>query len=144
MQDIRAALIAALDPLVFTHNGLSVSVPVRYGSAIYTTPAPAVFVRKAETPPIGTGIGTDALLFVGHEYELSIVAQTSPTIVAEVFLTDAANAIQARLKALGWAVGGATGVRPYRVRPLPADERDGVLVFESVVILRADSSETVG
>lgn len=142
MQDIRAALVAALNPLAFTHQGNGISLPVALQSAVYTTPAPAVFVRKLESPVIGTGIGTDALLFDGHEYELSIVAQDSPTVAAEVLLTDAANAIQARLKALGWTVGGATGVRPIRDRPLPFDIVDGVRVYERVIVLRADSFET--
>lgn len=144
MQDITAELIAAIDNLVVSHNGANVILRAYYGSDIWKQVPPAIFVRKLEGPPIENGdIGGKADVYEGR-YDVSIICQTSPanpSIIAEVFLKDAANALQTRLRSLV-TVGSAWAVRIVNDKPLPADEENGVLVFERVLTVRAQSVET--
>lgn len=140
MLDVRSSFISLLDGLAVSHQSGTVTLNAAYYSDQFSETLPCVFVRDLTTTVEGA-IGGGVEVHNGV-YDLAIVAIDSPTVNAEVFLKDAANAINTAVRASWTNVGGAFGVRLIATRDLAFENADGTLIFTRVLTYRAHLVET--
>lgn len=149
VQDVKAAFITLLDGLSVTHNSGTVTLQAAHWSDFYNgaNTLPAVFIREL-TSNVETTIGGGTELFDGT-YDLAICAVRSNAksgeaaiADAELFLKDAAGAINTTIRSNWSNVGGAWGVRLIHTRDLTFENADGTLIYTRVLTFRAHSAET--
>jgi hypothetical protein len=133
--------VSLLDGLSVTSGGQTVAFKAAYESASTRTPLPAIFVRvlQAKIDPISIDGRAD---YYDVRYDVGIVVLDTDTQDPELLLKDAASAVQAKVRTVYQSLGGAWNVRPVADRTLPPREFDGVMVYERVLTIRAQSQET--